>query len=97
MDKEEKGLIRFLKYFFYPDKQKEFGRDQYEEIEKTGKAPCPEGDCNGYVKYVRTRPEKAYCEALREDILFYRCNLNCRHHWKVIKNNLNDKLVFQKY
>lgn len=97
MEKSKEGLVQHLKNFFRADKPKEFGIEQYLEIEKKGKAHCPEEGCLGEVKYVRTRFDPSFSEGFHEETLFYRCTRNCRHHWKAIKNSSYDKPIFVKY
>ncbi len=78
-------------------RRKIFGITRYREIQKKGSAPCTEYGCEGKIKYIRTRHERPESEVYFEDTYFYRCTRNCRHHWKVIKNSLDDRLIFMKY
>lgn len=61
----------------------------FESLEKGGKIPCIYEGCKGSIVRIRERFDTVYDEISEESTIFYRCNHNCKHRWKLLMSNHN--------
>jgi len=75
---------------------RKFCKTLYRIIEKKGAVRCIEDGCNGYIHKDNEELNNLCTDVYSEDSIFYQCNKNVKRRWEVIKNNIEDSLVFQK-